>query len=611
MTAYLSETDIQKAKDRLRPVLSTQFRREFFGRDRLDRLERIVGNGIHPELLLDLIVRHEGAQLLAARPDRVGHRTTSIRRLLLESLPEESLNRLYRELRDEPLAQRGRMESDLADFKWLRGSSSALRITRGLGLPDAFAGIREMGGREPAYLIDPIGSLPPLKPFQRGILRELRRCFDRKKRAMVSSFTGTGKTRIGMEYVVEWLQMEEPNEVVIWVAQKGELLEQACDAIEQLWPWVSRTGESLQVFRYWEGERFEDRLPEGPSLVIATAQQIISRLEARDPFLQSALARTHLLVVDEAHHALAKGHQTIIEAYEHAREGQRSRVLGLTATPGRSNLIDPGESAKLAALFGHTLIVPEVPAQDGALRWFQSEGYLSHLRQKLVEAPSQVQQTLGKRKLPVAEDQAGYRDFTPEFLEVVGEDSQRNHAILRTISRLNAESRRSLVFCCNIPQAEMLFQSLIVQGITAGLIHHRIDTRDRHHTIAQFRKGELRTLFNVEVLTTGFDAPKVDTIVMCRPTLSRVLYEQMVGRGMRGPQMGGTDWCEVVDFTTNFGRFDEPQAWEAFWREWKRPDAEPEMAPPKRWPGWEIVRAEPENEPPPGDTMGNFAAPAN
>ena len=152
-----------------------------------------------------------------------------------------------------------------------------------------------------------------------------------------------------------------------------------------------------------------------------------------------------------------------------------------------------------------------------------------------------------------------------------------------------------LVFCCNIAQAELLSQALIVQGTPAAVIHHEIDPRDRLHTITQFRRGELRVLFNVEVLTTGFDAPKVDTIVMCRPTLSRVLYEQMVGRGMRGPQMGGTPSCEIVDFTTNFGRFQEPQAWEAFWREWNAPQSE-DLQQSFTNLGWDVVGAPPEGQ---------------
>ena len=59
--------------------------------------------------------------------------------------------------------------------------------------------------------------------------------------------------------------------------------------------------------------------------------------------------------------------------------------------------------------------------------------------------------------------------------------------------------------------------------------------------------------------------------------------------------MGGTEWCEIVDFTTNFGKFQEPQAWEAFWREWRRPESE-ELGPVFEGLGWEVVQAQPEEE---------------
>ncbi len=411
---------------------------------------------------------------------------------------------------------------------------------------------------------------------------------------MVSSFTGTGKTRLGMEYVVDLLLADDDGPLVLWVAQKGELLDQACDSIEQLWPWRGQEcGEPLRVFRFWEGAKFDEAFPERPTLVVASSQQMLARLESGDVFARNVLSRARLLVIDEAHHALARGHQTLIEEYETARKPNQSRTLGLTATPGRSNLLDPNESRKLAELFGRVLIVPAVADRGGALAWFQSEGYLSRIEHRTLPVPSQVAQTLGKLKRIDETDQAGFRDYTADFLGVVGGDSTRNRAILRELTLLHTKGRHMLVFCCNIAQAELLTQALVVQGTPAGVIHHQIDTRDRHHTIAQFRRGDLRVLFNVEVLTTGFDAPRVNTIVMCRPTLSRVLYEQMVGRGMRGPKMGGTEWCEITDFTSNFGRFQEPQAWEYFWNEWNQPDSS-DVSEMFEGLGWEVIAAQPE-----------------
>lgn len=595
MSGLVSEDDIQKATDRLRKVLPDAFCRHFFGSARLARLERIVGTTISSHFLLDLIVRQQGPQLLAERPRRIGTETTSIRKALLKSLADEEIGRLFERLRRKPPpANRLLSERDLAGYNWHRGSASALRVTRALGLPDSFSGLSDPRRRASAYEIDPIGSLPQLKPYQRGILRDVRATLKDKSRAMVSSFTGTGKTRLGMEYVVDMLLADDERPLVLWVAQKGELLDQACDSIEQLWPWRGQEcGEPLRVFRFWEGAEFDEELPERPTLVVASSQQMLARLESEDSFARTVLSRARLVVIDEAHHALAKGHQVLIKEYEHARRPRPCRTLGLTATPGRSNLLDPNESRKLAELFGRVLIVPAVADRGGALAWFQSQGYLSHIRHRELKIGSQVAQTLGKLKRLDETDQTGYRDFTAEFLEVVGEDSTRNREILKVLAALHAEGRQMLVFCCNVAQAELLTQALVVQGTPAGVIHHQIDTRDRHHTIAQFRRGELRVLLNVEVLTTGFDAPSVDTIVMCRPTLSRVLYEQMVGRGMRGPKMGGTEWCEIIDFTSNFGRFQEPQAWEHFWEEWNRPESTDVGAMFQEL-GWDVIAAQPE-----------------
>ncbi|MEO8197383.1 MAG: helicase-related protein [Thermoanaerobaculia bacterium] len=593
----ISESDTQKAIDRLRGVLSDAFLRGYFGRERMLRLERIVGTTLAPSFLLDLLVRSLGPSLLAERLRRIGSQETSVRRLLLESLPEGELGALFAKLRgDDRKLQRKSMERELAEMKWHRGSPTTLRLARAVGLPDAFAGAKESERRDSSYEIAPQGVLKPLKSYQRGILREIRAMLEGGPRVMVSSFTGTGKTRMGMEFVVDQLLAEEEHPLVLWVAQKGELLEQACDSIEQLWPWrgVDRV-DPLLVVRFWEGNRFDEELPLRPTLVIASSQQLVARLNAEDPLALQVLARARLLVIDEAHHAFAKGHQLLLDAYERARKPLACRTLGLTATPGRSNLMDPEESRKLADLFGRSLIVPRVAERGGALGWFQASGYLSTLRHRSLEAPSQVAQTLGKRKMVDEGDQTGYRDFTQAFLEVVGEDSTRNRFILEELARLDHEGRQMLVFCCNIAQAELLAQALIVSGVPASVIHHNIDARDRHHTIAQFRRGELRILFNVEVLTTGFDAPKVDTIVMCRPTLSRVLYEQMVGRGMRGPEMGGTETCEIVDFTGNFGKFHEPQAWEHFWDEWNRPESE-NLERVFEQMGWNVVGAEPDLE---------------
>jgi superfamily II DNA or RNA helicase len=84
-------------------------------------------------------------------------------------------------------------------------------------------------------------------------------------------------------------------------------------------------------------------------------------------------------------------------------------------------------------------------------------------------------------------------------------------------------------------------------GEVAAAVSSRTHRGDRNDSIARFRNGELRFLCNVGVLTTGFDAPKADVVCITRPTTSAILYEQMVGRGLRGPLNGGTKSCLVLD----------------------------------------------------------------
>lgn len=161
MGEYIREKDIQAAIERL-SFLSTRFRRQFFGRPRLDRLERIAGTPIDPDEILELIVRTEGSELLARRRRRIGKSKTSVRMKLLQTLDEDSLR----------AGRRAKCSCDL-------------------GL------------------------------------------------------------------------------------QKRELLDQLCDAVEQLWPSRSEgSGSSLGVFRYLEGESFDSDLPPQPTLIVGTAQNI-------------------------------------------------------------------------------------------------------------------------------------------------------------------------------------------------------------------------------------------------------------------------------------------------------------------------------------------------
>lgn len=586
---------LEEAYKQFKDTLSAEFIEAWFGREKVDDMRRAMKLKEAPptDSLLKAILVNSGANLLALRPIFLLGKKRSIRSELLEALPHAKLNMLFGEVwPGENYPGHEAAVAKLSALSWRRGGRSAAAIVRALGLDPFFAG--KMGERrEASYAIDAFGHLPPLKPFQLGLIQAIRTTLTESSRVMVSSFTGTGKTRVGMEYVAEVLQGQNPG-LVVWIAQKNELIDQACDSMEQLWPWLGQSsGSQLRILRYSEGSQLgESELSLRPCLLVATSSQLIMRMHSGDAFAANALKNARMLVVDEAHYALAEGHQRIVKNYFNLRRsvGRDGKLLGLTATPGRSNLHHGGESFLLAELFGNKLVVPDVPSGGEGLRWFQEKGYLSKLIHETVELNEQGAQgataILGKSRIDKVFRQ---RSIPQSALTSLGARPTYNKKIAELLESLMRQGKRTIVYCCSIRQTTVLASLLASMNVESGVIHHELDYRDRRQTLQRFRNGEIAILLNVEVLTTGFDAPCVDTIVMCRPTMSRVLYEQMIGRGMRGPQMGGTAKCRVVDFTGSGLAFKEPLAWEAFWENWNLDAQRPSE--PEGDSNWEIIRA--------------------
>jgi DNA repair protein RadD len=137
--------------------------------------------------------------------------------------------------------------------------------------------------------------------------------------------------------------------------------------------------------------------------------------------------------------------------------------------------------------------------------------------------------------------------------------------IVKAIAYAESIAKSVLVFCSSIKQAEKLQKlSLFSQVVTS-----KTAKNDRDKIIKQFKAGEIKTVFNVGVLTTGFDHPELDCIVMIRPTRSIALYYQMLGRGVRKAE-GKVD-CKVIDLSSNvknlgkietIGLFKEDGKWE-------------------------------------------------
>lgn len=378
----------------------------------------------------------------------------------------------------------------------------------------------------------------PLFSHQRSVVR---RAYDRvgegRGRTLIHMPTGSGKTRTAMHLVARALNEYEPG-VIVWLATSRELLEQAAETFEKAWSALGN--REIEQFRFW-GSRAPtpDTLKDG--LLIAGLAKLHSWRE-RDSisFLRLSM-RVRLVIMDEAHQAIAPTYRALIEGLCGA--GSTGALLGLTATPGRS-WNDLGEDEVLSDFFGGSKVVLEVGNDPNPVKYLLDNGYLARPCFKQIEytpaiRPSRAELT---KILSVSE-------FSDKMLNKIASDTARNLSIIDAIKSLVSRGHiRIIMFSVSVEHAQDIASGLAAHAINASVVSGLTPLAIRASILKSFKSSDIspQVLCNFGVLTTGFDAPKTSAAVIARPTKSLVLYSQMVGRATRGPRAGGNETCEVL-----------------------------------------------------------------
>ncbi|MDE0001490.1 MAG: DEAD/DEAH box helicase [Rhodospirillaceae bacterium] len=405
-----------------------------------------------------------------------------------------------------------------------------------------------------------------------GLFEHQRRAVDRVWSALDGGFgrvvlhmpTGAGKTRTAMHIVSRFLNMHEPG-VVVWLAASAELLDQAAEAFEQAW---AKLGDrSVTLMRFW-GDHGPDFADMQDGLVVAGFQKMHAFF-AREPLgLLRLAAKVKLVVVDEAHQAIAPTYSVLITKL--AETGAHNALLGLTATPGRT-WSDIEADKKLSGFFGERKVTLEVDeGWNDPVSYLMSEGYLAKpaFRRLEYEPTTELKETL---QAVTSNDE----DYGNDALAALAQSIDRNVAIIREVERLvESDHRRILLFASSVRHAEIIAAALSAIGFDARVVTGTTPPLARRRIIRDFRSASETPMIlcNFGVLTTGFDAPNTSAAVIARPTRSLVLFSQMVGRATRGPRAGGNETCEVstvVDIALpGFGDVaDAFNNWEDVWNE--------------------------------------------
>jgi len=436
------------------------------------------------------------------------------------------------------------------------GSMAARTFVRNIGFPPEYAGFDQ---RRLDELLEVLGppDLPAMHDFQSEIalrIRDLLRA-ENGMRGMVSLPTGAGKTRVAVEAIVDAIREEQFPSPVLWIAQSGELCEQAVQTWSYVWRAKGSRGR-MSIARLWASNEAEP-VEDGAQVVVATIQKLQGCIS--DP-RYDWLSKATCVVIDEAHAAIAPSYTQALAWLGMDARTDRCPLLGLTATPFRGTNED--ESRRLARRFGERLLDHEVLGED-PYAVLQNMGVLAHVQHEVIKGsdvsltPQQLSQLEKTRLVPAdAEEQ-------------LGGDVTRNLALLERVSG-EAQSTTVLLFAVSVDHAQTMAALLRLNGISAAAISEATDDGARRHYIEEFRAGRVRVLTNFNVLTQGFDAPAVGAIFVARPTFSRNLYQQMVGRGLRGPKNGGKEECLIVNVEDNFLQYHERLAFYEFDHLWKR-----------------------------------------
>lgn len=439
-------------------------------------------------------------------------------------------------------------------MRW--NTSAALVFAGAIGFPPEFASSAE-ARREPEELISGPIELPPLHDFQQEVFEGLSSLIasgTKRRRAVISLPTGGGKTRVTVEAAVRLvLAPEGANRSVLWIAQTDELCEQAVQAFRQVWVNLGARRTNLRIARLWGGNPDPaGRDSVKPVVVVASIQTLSQRVGHAD--LQW-LSKPGLVVVDECHHAITPSYSALLRWMdaEALRPGAAERdepaIVGLSATPFRT---DDDESQRLARRFDSRWLPSD---QEQLYARLRSQGVLARAQDESLDSGAALNDDeLDKlERLPDSWEGLDFENVLEAINQRLAGDPRRNE---RLIAFIEASAERSILFFTNsVAHAEEMAARLNLAGICAAAISGGTPTVARRYFLDRFQVGQIRVLCNHSVLTTGFDAPRTDMVLIARQVFSPVRYMQMVGRGLRGERNGGTSSCRIVTVVDNLGRF--------------------------------------------------------
>lgn len=339
--------------------------------------------------------------------------------------------------------------------------------------------------------------------------------------------TGTGKTRLFTSIIRDisiWGLRHNINYRILIIAHRSELIEQS--------------SRSLDKYRIKHGVlagTMKDKRDLTQAIQVASIQTITH------PANQCLIddLKFDFIIIDEAHHAVAKSYQELWEFCPDAKK------LGVTATPWRMN------NSGFAQIFD--AYIPSMSIKD-----FIQKGWLATYQYYSIPTSSDLVKSIESiREFDIEGD---YKNSA--LVEVC--DTSKIRAQLYDSYEKNVVGKKGIIYSISREHSEHICLQYRNRGVAIENIDSKTPAKVREKVIQAFRNGEIDIIVNVDIFSEGFDCPDIEFIQLARPTKSLVKYIQQVGRGLR---KNGDKKCIILDNVGMYSRFglpDEERDWESF-----------------------------------------------
>ena len=345
--------------------------------------------------------------------------------------------------------------------------------------------------------------------YQEDMKSRIEKALCLHRSVMAQMPTGTGKTYLLTAVIGSFVRANSKAKVWI-VAHRRELVSQIDETVRKFHSYSSATSSLLSSVKAMSIQwlmRHYDEIEEEPGLI----------------------------VIDEAHHALAKTYKEMWERFPNAK------FLGLTATPCRLN------GKGFIDLF-------DVMVQSWGVPEFISKGRLATYDFVSIKSDGVTQRLIDSLQKRGADG-----DYQNKEMDMLLNKKPSIERLYRSLEEFGKD-RKGIVYAINISHAQKITKLYQEHGVKAIAIDSKTPATERQQDIEAFKKGDIQVLVNVDIFSEGFDCPDVEFVQLARPTLSLAKYLQMVGRGLRVAK--GKKNCVIIDNVGLYRVFGLPsQVW--------------------------------------------------